>query len=70
MISVAELPQDPDGFEYSELWFVTMGRNAPVEMALEMVSVIQNTYSTDPLVTLNDGNVSVRKASILRSPYW
>ena len=35
---VAELPKkDPDGFEYRELWFVAMGRNAPVEMLLEML---------------------------------
>lgn len=33
---VAELPKkDPDGFEYRELWFVAMGRNAPVEMLLD-----------------------------------
>lgn len=37
---VAELPKkDPDGFEYRELWFVAMGRNAPVEMLLEMLSM-------------------------------
>jgi two-component system, sporulation sensor kinase D len=33
---VAELPKkDPDGFEYRELWFVAMGRNAPVEMLFD-----------------------------------
>lgn len=37
---VAELPKkDPDGYEYRELWFVAMGRNAPVEMLLEMVTM-------------------------------
>lgn len=37
---VAELPKkDPDGFEYRELWFVAMGRNAPVEMLLETLSM-------------------------------
>ena len=33
---IAEYPRkDPDGFEYSELWLVSMGINAPVEMVLE-----------------------------------
>jgi signal transduction histidine kinase len=36
---IAELPKkDPDGFEYRELWFVSLGRNAPPEMLLEMLS--------------------------------
>ncbi|MGO9097338.1 MAG: sensor histidine kinase [Bryobacteraceae bacterium] len=36
---IAELPRkDPDGFEYRELWFVAMGRNAPPEMLLDMAS--------------------------------
>lgn len=36
---VAELPKkDPDGFEYSELWFVSLGRNMPSEMLLDMLS--------------------------------
>lgn len=34
----AELPKkDPDGFEYRELWLISMGRNAPPEMYLEEV---------------------------------
>jgi len=34
---IAEYPRkDPDGFEYRELWLVSMGRNAPIEMLLEM----------------------------------
>jgi signal transduction histidine kinase len=34
---VAELPRkDPDGFEYRELWLISMGRNVPVEMFLDM----------------------------------
>jgi signal transduction histidine kinase len=34
---VATLPKkDPDGFQYDELWFVSMGLHAPVEMLLEM----------------------------------
>lgn len=34
---VAELPKkDPDGFEYKELWMVNMGRNAPIEMLIDM----------------------------------
>jgi len=33
---VAELPKkDPDGFEYRELWVVSMGRNAPPEMLMQ-----------------------------------
>ena len=35
---VAELPKkDPDGFEYRELWFVSLGRSAPPEMLIEML---------------------------------
>jgi signal transduction histidine kinase len=35
---VAELPKkDPDGFEYRELWLVSLGRNAPPEMLLDML---------------------------------
>jgi signal transduction histidine kinase len=35
---VATLPKkDPDGYEYQELWLITMGRRVPVEMMLEMV---------------------------------
>ncbi len=35
---VAELPRkDPDGFEYRELWFVSLGRNLPTEILLEML---------------------------------
>jgi signal transduction histidine kinase len=34
---VATLPKkDPDGFQYDELWFVTMGLHAPIEMLLDM----------------------------------
>jgi signal transduction histidine kinase len=34
---VAELPKkDPDGYEYRELWLVSMGHNAPMEMILDM----------------------------------
>jgi len=34
---VAELPKkDPDGYEYKELWMVSMGHNAPMEMILDM----------------------------------
>jgi len=36
---VAELPKkDPDGFEYRELWLVSMGLNAPIEMFMDMAS--------------------------------
>lgn len=36
---VAELPRkDPDGYEYSELWLISFGRNEPIEMLLEMAS--------------------------------
>ncbi len=28
--------KDPDGYEYQELWLISMGRHAPVEMMLEM----------------------------------
>jgi signal transduction histidine kinase len=34
---VATLPKkDPDGYEYQELWLISMGRRAPVEMMMEM----------------------------------
>lgn len=34
---IAELPKkDPDGYEYRELWMVSMGHNAPMEMILDM----------------------------------
>ena len=36
--AVATLPKkDPDGYEYHELWLISMGRHAPVEMMLDMV---------------------------------
>jgi signal transduction histidine kinase len=36
---VATLPKkDPDGFEYDELWLISMGQHAPPEALLEMVS--------------------------------
>ncbi len=36
---IAELPKkDPDGYEYRELWLVSMGHNAPMDMVLEMAS--------------------------------
>jgi signal transduction histidine kinase len=36
---VAELARkDPDGFEYREVWLVSMGRNAPIEMLIDMAS--------------------------------
>ncbi len=36
---IAELPRkDPDGFEYYELWLVTMGLRAPLETFIEMAS--------------------------------
>ena len=35
--AVATLPKkDPDGFEYNELWLISMGLRAPSEMLLEM----------------------------------
>lgn len=34
---VATLPKkDPDGYEYQELWLISMGRHAPAEMLMEM----------------------------------
>jgi signal transduction histidine kinase len=34
---VATLPKkDPDGFQYDELWLVTMGLHAPIEMLVDM----------------------------------
>jgi signal transduction histidine kinase len=34
---IAELPKrDPDGFEYRELWLVSVGRNAPFGMLIDM----------------------------------
>jgi signal transduction histidine kinase len=39
---VAELPKkDPDGFEYRELWLVSMGRRAPPGMLLEMLEMLR-----------------------------
>ena len=36
---IAELPRkDPDGFEYRELWLVSMGLQAPMRLFLDMVS--------------------------------
>lgn len=36
---IAELPkQDPDGFEYRELWLVSMGLHAPIEMLVDLAS--------------------------------
>lgn len=36
---IAELPkQDPDGFEYKELWLISMGLHSPVEMLVDMAS--------------------------------
>jgi hypothetical protein len=36
---VCELPKrDPDGFEYRELWLVSLGRRAPPEMLLDMLA--------------------------------
>ncbi|MGA7383551.1 MAG: ATP-binding protein [Methylocella sp.] len=35
---IAELPKkDPDGFEYWELWLLSLGRTAPPEMLLDML---------------------------------
>lgn len=37
---IAELPRkDPDGFEYRELWLVGTGRNAPLEMLIDLIKV-------------------------------
>ena len=36
---VAEYPRkDPDGFEFRELWLISMGRHRPIEMLLDMAS--------------------------------
>ncbi len=36
---IAEYPRkDPDGFEFRELWLVSMGMNAPIEMFLDMAA--------------------------------
>lgn len=36
---IAEYPRkDPDGFEFRELWLVSMGLHAPIEMFLDMAS--------------------------------
>lgn len=36
---IAELPRrDPDGFEYRELWLVSFGTRAPLEMTFEMLT--------------------------------
>ena len=36
---IAELPKrDPDGFEYNEIWFISMGRNAPMDMVIKLAS--------------------------------
>lgn len=37
---VATLPKkDPDGYEYQELWLISMGRRAPIEMMLDMAFI-------------------------------
>ncbi len=34
---VAELPKkDPDGFEYRELWLVSLGQNSPIDITLDL----------------------------------
>jgi signal transduction histidine kinase len=36
---VAELPRkDPDGFEYRELWLISLGIHVPIEISLKMVA--------------------------------
>lgn len=36
---IAELPRkDPDGFEYRDLWLISMGLRAPIEMIVDMAS--------------------------------
>ena len=36
---IAEYPRkDPDGFEFRELWLVSMGMHAPIEMFIDMVA--------------------------------
>jgi signal transduction histidine kinase len=36
---IAELPKkDPDGYEYKELWLISMGLRAPAEMLIHMLS--------------------------------
>ncbi|MEW6378223.1 MAG: ATP-binding protein [bacterium] len=36
---VAEIPKkDPDGYEYRELWLISMGLHAPVEILLEIIT--------------------------------
>jgi signal transduction histidine kinase len=36
---VAQLPRkDPDGFEYRELWLISMGLHSPIEMFLDMAT--------------------------------
>ncbi len=37
--AVATLPKkDPDGYEYHELWLISMGRREPVEVTLDMIT--------------------------------
>lgn len=37
---VAQLPKkDPDGFEYNELWLISLGLRAPIEMVLDMAQM-------------------------------
>jgi signal transduction histidine kinase len=42
---VAELPRkDPDGFEYRELWLISMGLHAPTEMFFEMAMGVPDYF--------------------------
>jgi signal transduction histidine kinase len=41
--------RDPDGFDYQELWLVSMGLHAPIEMVLDMV-IKDPDYLTDRLL--------------------
>jgi len=45
--AVATLPKkDPDGYEYQELWFISMGRRLPVDMMLEIAAVNPERFFT------------------------
>jgi signal transduction histidine kinase len=47
---VATLPKkDPDGYEYQELWLISMGRRAPAEMMLEMAVMEPEHFLRDML---------------------
>lgn len=63
---IAELPKkDPDGFEYRELWCVSMGRNSPSE---ELLDIAQRDPEYFLHRTLRFAEGSKRLSEMMRNP--